>query len=421
MPDGWTLKTTRLLRVGIAAVILLAGILAWRPLVLAIHHQRARRCLRVQENEGALEQLRAALRVASGRPETHLLLARTHRRLGNFERVALFLRRATELAGETEQVKREKWLLAAQSGHLRQAEPHLADLLMDPRHDGADICEAYVQAYCTNFRVDDAFRLLEAWEKDYPLDARPHFARASLCQAMGMQPKAVQAYRRGLEIDPGNTTMRYRLAGMLADVDELDEVASLLTLCVKENPDDPAILAAMADSLAARGDPVAAGDLLEKLLDKAPDHFEGLRLLGEIELQQDRFQEALSHLQAAVSLRPYDTSARIALGRTLRAMGQLKEAKPHFDFVAAAEPKLAQLARQIRSVVDRPDDPRIRYQIGAALLEYGSPEEGAKWLRTVLEIDPDHQATHRALAAYSQATDDWRASEYRRLLGREED
>ena len=61
------------------------------------------------------------------------------------------------------------------------------------------------------------------------------------------------------------------------------------------------------------------------------------------------------------------------------------------------------MERQLREVVERPDDIELRYQIGTTLLKYASPDDGAKWLGTVLQLDPDHAKAHLGLAAYYEA------------------
>jgi Flp pilus assembly protein TadD len=132
-------------------------------------------------------------------------------------------------------------------------------------------------------------------------------------------------------------------------------------------------------------------------------HFEALRQLGELELAEGNFQAALPPLQAAASQRPYDTTTRNALGKTLQALGKADEARPHLEYAAAAEESLSRMQRELRQVVERPKDPELRYDIGLTLLRYGSPPDGVKWLTTVLELDPRHQAAHRALAAYYES------------------
>ena len=398
-----------------AAGVAVAVVLSWRPVLVELSLHRARRALRVRDNERALDELRSALRLALDRSETHLLLARAHRRLGNLERVPALLRRARKLGADPERAQRETWLLLAQSGRLVEAEPHLADLLMDPRDDGADICQAYVQGYFTNLRVSQATELLDAWEKEYPDDARPHFMRAYLLDALAMRKEAVVAYRRGLAMAPHETVMRLRLAEALIELGEFDEAGDLLERCAEEEPESREVLMAWASRLSSQGDVDGARRTLQRLLADAPDHFEARRLLGEIELSLGRFQEALPHLEAAAVRRSYDTTTHNALARTLRALGRTDEAQPHFDYVSEAEEPLSRMERQLRVVVERPADPELRYEIGVILLNYGSPDDGAKWLRTVLQLEPDHVGAHQALAVYCQTRGDWRkAFDHRR-------
>ena len=131
-------------------------------------------------------------------------------------------------------------------------------------------------------------------------------------------------------------------------------------------------------------------------------HFESLRMLGEITLIEGDFQVAVRHLRAALALRPYDTTTHNALGKALSATGKTEAAQVHFDHVVEAEESLARMERQLQEVVERPNDIDLRYEIGSTLLKYGDPQDGVRWLKTVLEIRPDHKATLEALAAYSR-------------------
>jgi tetratricopeptide (TPR) repeat protein len=401
---------------GVVVAALVAGVvLLWHPLQTEWRLRRARQLLRQHDNERALDELRAALRVNPDRAETLFLLARTHRRLGNLARVPALLRRAEHVGGDPERAQRETWLLLAQSGQMREAEPHLPELLADPRDDGPDICAAYVQGYFANLRVDEANQLLDAWQKDFPQDAQPHFMRAFLLQGLGKPEGAIAAYRKGLEIDPDEITMRCRMAQMLIQLRKLDEAAELLRRCVEEAPHEPEVLTTWGDCLFRQGDADQARRVLQQLLDHTPDHFEARRLLGEVELAHGRFQEAREHLQVAVEQRPYDTTTHNALGKALRGLGRAEEAQSHFDYVAEAERPLSLMERQLRQVVERPNDPDLRCRIGTTLLKYGSPDDGARWLSTVLELDPDHAEAHRGLAAYYDACGDWEKAAAHRL------
>ena len=305
----------------------------------------------------------------------------------------------------------------AQAGRLREAEPHLAEQLIDLRGDGPDICEALVQGYFTNLQIAKAMTLLDMWQKDFPDDSQPYFMRGFLLQSLDKKREAAEAYGQGLALAPGNTLERYRLAQMLADAGQLDEAESTFHHCVKQDPKNPDYLAGWAYCLSMRGETLRAQQAFEEVVAKAPNHFDGLRQLGGIEFSQKRLDAALGHLKAAVRQRPYDRPTRYKLAQTLRALGRTEEAKPHLDYVAKAEKALSQVARYERTITERPNDPQLRCEMGKTLLEFGDPELGAKWLRTVLELQPDHADAHRALADYYQARGEWQTALYHRQRG----
>jgi tetratricopeptide (TPR) repeat protein len=406
---------------GVASVGSLAAV--WflaEPMLVEWHHARARSSLDARDCADALREAQLALWLAPDRAETLFLLARTHRRLGNVALVPALLRRAATLGGEQDRADRETWLLLAQTGRLREAEPHLADLLCDPRDDGPDICEAFVQGYFANLRVNEAIHLLDMWQSASPRDPRPHFMRGYLMQGLGRRQEAIAAYREGLEMAPQETAMQRRLAEVLLEARQLDEATDLLRPCVAAAPEDPEILTLWAECLSLRGEVDRAREVLVSLIAGGSESFEARRLLGDLEVAQGRFQEALPHLRAALARRPYDTTTHNALGKALRALGRADEAKPHFAYVAEAEQSLNRMERQLKLAVERPNDAELRCQIGTTLLKYGSPDDAARWLRSVLQLQPNHRGAHQALAAYYEARGDWPlAQDHRRHVGQQ--
>jgi tetratricopeptide (TPR) repeat protein len=411
MRCGRVVRVKRILLGMAAGGLLVAAWFLWEPILAGWHHARAWKFIEARHHPEAFREAQRALWIARDRPETLFLLARTHRRLGNVACVPALLRRAAKLGGDQDRADREMWLLLAQVGRLREAEPHLADLLRDPRDDGPDICEAFVQGYFANLRTTEAARLLDVWQDASPLDPWPRFMRGYLMQGLGRRPEAIAAYREGLAVAPDETTMRRRLAEVLLEIRETAEAAELLRRCVDEDPENPAILTAWAECLFAQGEVDRARELLDRLLAGGANAFEARRLLGDIEIAQGRLKEALPHLQAALVQRPYDTTTHNALGKVLRALGRADEAKPHFDYVTEAEQSLNRMEKQLRLAVERPGDAGLRYEIASTLLKYGSPDDGAKWLRSVLQLEPNHRGAHRALVAYYEARGDWQSAQ----------
>lgn len=387
----------------LAGVLVTVGWLVGPGVVLQWRLALARRALAHRELGEALEWLRAALRSDPERVEIYYLLARAHRRRADVVRAAVYLKQYADRGGDPGLAERETVLALAQSGRLREAEPHLSQLLIDPQGDGPDICEAFVQGYFLNLRIEAALRLLEGWELDYPADPQPHFMRGFLYQALALWPEAAEAYQQGLLRAPHRADMRARLGEVLIKQGQWDEAYEALGRAAAEAPENPDILVAFARCRFQRAETAETRQVLQTVLRRWPEHFEARRLLAELELAEGHFAEAAAALDPLFRQRPYDPTIRHALGRALRALGRTAEAQPHFDYLAEAEPALHRLEQQIRQVLSEPQNPELRFQIGRTLMRYGSPEDGARWLRTVLEIDPGHPGARQLLAAYEAA------------------
>jgi tetratricopeptide (TPR) repeat protein len=283
---------------------------------------------------------------------------------------------------------------------MREAEPHLAELLIGAGDDGPDVCQSFVQGFFANLRSNDALQLLDAWEESYPHDAQPVFMRAYLWKGMGQNAQAIDLYRRGLALAPNRTKMRRQLAAALIDTGELEEAEKQLAICRAEIPDDAETRFLTARCAHARGDFAETLGRLDETLELAADHLDARRLKGQVHLAEGQSEEALRELQAVIAERPYDTLAREALGRTLRLIGKTDEAKIHFDYVAQAEESIGRMDRLARESILHPNDADLRYEIGSILVRYGPPEDAEKWFRSALEIDPGHVPAQRALATY---------------------
>jgi tetratricopeptide (TPR) repeat protein len=209
-----------------ALAVLITGWMSWKPLLLRHRIARARSALEARDAGSALQWLQANERLEPNHAETHFWLARANRRLGQFGKVRDHLERAWKLGYAVEMLKREQWLALAQSGRLDKAEPHLAGLLQDPRDDGREICEAYVAGYLLNYRFAPAFRLLDAWQKDFPEDAYPDLIRGRIYEGQLHAKKAIAAYRQALQLDENLKEAWLRLAKLLTSQQQHEEAVA---------------------------------------------------------------------------------------------------------------------------------------------------------------------------------------------------
>lgn len=410
-----TINKRLVLLVSIALALVAGGLIAWRPLLRTHQLSQARLALEDREPAQALQYLHAARQLAPEHAEAHFQMARAYRRLGQLDRVHESLSTAWRLGYDVAALKREQWLVLAQTGELKDAERQLAGLLRDPQEtQAAEISEALVRGYFANLRFAEAKQMLDAWQEDYPRDAEPHFLRGYYLEALSRDKDALAEYERGLEKSPRRTDARLRLCGVLVRQQDFARAERELLRCLDERPLDLQVQVEWAGYLFAVGRLDEAQNAFQQILIRAPDNEEALRRMGQIELAAQRPEEALRWLRPAVEKNPCDVAVRNVLAQALQAAGRSTEAETHLQYVEKAERELRQLDFWLPEVLERPGDVSLRYKIGITVLRYRSAADGVRWLKTVLEIEPDHHETHRALAEYYAQLEDLPAAERHR-------
>ncbi|MCA9016109.1 MAG: tetratricopeptide repeat protein, partial [Planctomycetaceae bacterium] len=151
---------------GFIVVGLLWGKSAW----ISFCQWQAERNLQSRDAEVAMSWISKAYEADSQNAETLLILARAHRRAHEVEPAVEYLKTLLKLAGPSEALHREQWLVEAHVGDLTNLEQHLADMLIDPQGNAQDICETFVNSCILNYRFHDALRILEVWQADFPND-----------------------------------------------------------------------------------------------------------------------------------------------------------------------------------------------------------------------------------------------------------
>lgn len=410
-------KSNRMRFVMAAVVfVMLPALCYWRPIVTGIQLARVESALRRREPTRAVELLGWAQQMAPNDSRVHLLSARAYRHLGQFDQVHAHLLRASELGYPAVLLEREQLLALAQTGQLRHSETQLPSLLATAGADAPEICEAFILGYFANFRLNLAFRLLDAWQADYPNDSRPHVLRGNCWSALRKWPEAIAEYEQALALSPNDYEARLRLAEMLMELRRYDEAATHLQRAMARSGGDDRARFTWGRCLRNLGRADEARAALSNLLQRDPEHIEARFEMGELEWSAGRPADAVKWLEPIVRAQPYDTRFRNALARALRSLGQESAAKPHFEFVERSVKPMERVTQLLDDVKARPDDPNVRFEIGSILRQYSSPEDGARWLRSTVELEPGHVRAHAALADhYEQVGDHERARHHRAL------
>ena len=358
----------------------------------------ARSALQSRDPNLALSALLKAVRLKPSHGEVHLLMARAFRRQGELQKVRQALENAARCGITHKRIRREEWLAMAQVGQMREATPHLRELLVDPADDGPEICEAFVSGYFLTYQLDDAFRLLDAWVKDFPQDPQPLVFHAAFSAKTNSWTSVVGYLRKAIAMAPQRNDIQRELANALLSLRETDEAAKLLEQLLKTSPQDPSLLVSWVQILLERGQTDEARSILKRVVKSHPENFLALRTLGQLELTDGNFAEATQFLEMALTLKSYDPEVRHALGTALQKLQRPSEAQEHFAFVVKTQEIGQRIDRLINKIRLKNDDVAVRFEISELLRDFGEPRERILWLRSILVLDPHHQAAHTELA-----------------------
>jgi tetratricopeptide (TPR) repeat protein len=379
----------------------------------------ARRAVAEEHFDDAQRHVDRALGVRRRWAATQLLAARIARLRGAYAEAEQHLDRCGQLDGISEPLQLEWLLLRCARG---EADELSADLLaaVDRHHpESAAILEALAGAYMRQTRYQEALRCLDRWVELAPDCVRALDWRGWVGNQLDHRAQALADYERALELQPGRSAVRLRLAELLVDSSRHPEAVPHLERLREEQPANPEVLVALARCRMALSSPDEARALLDSVLAAQPDHFDALLQRGKLELESSNFAEAERWLRQALARTPGDPEARYSLYLSLQGQAnRQREAREELARWQQDRRTRDRLTRLLRTELDRrPNDPDLAAETGELLLQVGEDQRGLFWLRRALALDARHAASHRALLAYYERTNDpARAEEQRRQL-----
>jgi tetratricopeptide (TPR) repeat protein len=371
------------------------------------HWHAARRALERYHNDEAWGHLQVCLQTWPKDATTRLLAARAARRTEDFEEAERQLAECQRLDLRSESAMLEWALLQAHKGRLDLVERHLCHLVDEGHPDTPLVLEALAQGYLRMYRLSNVLACVEHW-----LGLQRDSVPALLCRGRAWERvhaygKAVDDYRRVVQLDAESDEARLRLANALIEGDsenKYEQATAHLEHLWGRRPNDPEVLVRLASCRANLDRTEEALRLLEALLAEHPDYEPALCGRGRLLLQQGRAAEAESWLRRAVAALPYDHAANYALYRCLiQQPGKEVEAAALRDRLNDLEKNLTRLkAISNHEMGLRPRDPALHCELGTIMLRIGQDEYGERWLLSALQCDLQYRPAHAALADYYQ-------------------
>ena len=188
---------------------------------------------------------------------------------------------------------------------------------------------------CLN-RIPEALATLQRLEQQHPRFSLLYQERGHCYMTMRDAPRAIDAFLRGVNINPALATSwimlerLYRVTGQVENAAKAADQVSIL----KHLP--PEVV--RAGSLFSDGDLCAAEKILRAYLLAAGNHVEALRLLARIEHQRDALVDAERMLEAALKLAPNYRAARLDYVRVLIDRQKYLQARDEIDTLLRLEP-----------------------------------------------------------------------------------
>jgi tetratricopeptide (TPR) repeat protein len=405
-PLGWApaliARPRRLLNVGLAIAIVSFGVwfLSWRVYGWH-HHVEGKRSLQADHCRDALVHFQAVLQVWPEDPETLFLAARAARRAGDLDLAEHFLDQRKSTPALADSLSLERVLLRASRGEIDAVEHYCRSLLNLDHPDAELILEALAQGAMALLRFAQAAAYIEEWLALSPEQPQAFYMKARLHLQASHSQEALDLFRRTLKLDPKRDDAALFLAGIHLDLGQSLDALPYLEAVRRRRPDSADVQVKLARCLVLLGRHEEAIALLDEAIRRQPDLTAALLERGKLALRDDELERAENLLRRVCKRNPGNQVACYQLAQCLKRRGKTAEA----HVVEQRHDQLEQDSKRIRDIVqtqlpDRPHDPILLAELGELYVKAGAPDEGIRWLKRTLQLDPNSGAAHRSLSGY---------------------
>jgi tetratricopeptide (TPR) repeat protein len=247
------------------------------------------------------------------------------------------------------------------------------------------------------------------------IEARSALARVEA--ARGDHESAVMHGRLYLEERPASSEMRGLVVESLVALGRAEDALRLL-LAIPERDRDADVISSLGQVYAALGQPKKARGLLARADVEAPHQAGTLRGLLALDAAEDRLQESVERIEAALEIRPNDAVLHRLRGLAARRGGDDQEAEPSFLRAIELDPRdiesytqLAELYLEAgrtqeavgiyeRSVKTLPSASagQMHFPLAGAYLSLGQRDRAIESYEAAIRYAPAHAQAKLALA-----------------------
>ena len=232
----------------------------------------------------------------------------------------------------------------------------------------ADVAATYILAG----ELDKALEQARLLQQEAPDLAVGYTIEGVVLRRQDKLEEAEQAFKKALEIAPGNNLAARNLAVVRESAGNLAGAADALRSALTENPGHERMLRDLAKIEATRGNWDAAEEALKQAAEADPESVAPKVELARLYFFSQRFDLAIEAAERVLGIDPENSTAVETRGMALASLNRDSEA-------ADAYLALAKL---------RPDNPRPLFQAGQALVRAQRLEEAIAAYDRALQVDP---------------------------------
>jgi tetratricopeptide (TPR) repeat protein len=358
------------------------------------------RALAAREYPRARELLEGYLGQRPNDTRARLLAARAARGDRAYREAREHHRRCRADGGDEEPLAVEEALIEVALGDERP----VAGLRDRARRDddlALVVLEVLIQHDINTYQLGSALDGFTRYLARRPGDLHALLGRGFVWERFMNFADALGDYRRAVAAHPDSDRARLKLADTLLIVGTPAEALAQYQWLAERFPERPAVRIGLARCYRRLAKFDEAAKLLDGLLAEYPEHGETLWERGELELDHGRPAAAEPLLRKAAGLRPFDRRVQYATYRCLLRLERPSEAEAFNARVKQLDADLLRLNWVRNEVMKRPNDAALRCEGGVLFLRNGEREEGLRWLRLALTLDPKCEPARAALAAES--------------------
>ena len=245
-----------------------------------------------------------------------------------------------------------------------------------------------------------------------PNDAEAVGALARLLHAWEQWDAAHEAYARAQTLAPRTFAWHYLDAIVLQRLARRTEAAARLEQALTLSPDEVPSRVKLAEALLESGNLDRSQQLFEALRDVPASEPAAELGLGRIAAARGRHDEAIAHLERAVTLFPEWGAAHYALALSYRALGRRDDAQRALERQAQYGPRWPAVEDPVLATVTAlRDDAQTNLQRGLKLADTGDLPGAIDAHEAALALDPSIAQAHANLIALYGRVRDWQKGE----------